>query len=276
MARKFKTADYDAILKQTVSIEECLPPTHLARFIVQSVGQLDLSSIYQEYGSKGGTPIAPEILLGLLLYGYATGVFSSRAIERATYESIPFRFLAGNLHPDHDPIAHFRSRFLAQIGQLFVQVLEQAVTQGGLKVEDLSLDGTKIHADASKSKAVSAKRLTQLQAQLKQEVEQLLALGQQADGKPSGPEVKVDVEAEMALRQSQLNRLAEAQTVIEQRAQERYEQAQAEYEAKVAKPEHYQQQTGRKPRGRAPVPPFSCRRAGPVQFHRPPIAHHEK
>lgn len=254
MARKFKTADYDAMLKQTVSFEECLPPTHLARFIAQSIGQLDLRCIYQEYGSKGGTPIAPEILLGLLLYGYATGVFSSRAIEQATYESIPFRFLAGNLHPDHDTIAHFRSRFLGQIGHLFVQVLEQAVAQGVLKVEDLSLDGTKIHADASKSKAVSAKRLTQLQAQLTQEVEQLLALGQQADGTPR--ELEVDIEAEVALRQSQLDRLAEAQTVIEQRAQERYEQVQVEYEAKVARREHYQQQTGRKPRGRAPVPPL--------------------
>jgi len=247
-------ADYEAMLKQTVSMEECLPPTHLARFIAQSIGQLDLSAIYQEYGPKGGTPIAPEILLGLLVYGYATGVFSSRALERATYESIPFRFLAGNFHPDHDTIAHFRSRFLAQIGPLFVQVLEQAVSQGVLMVEDLSLDGTKIQADASKSKAVSAKRLTQLQTQLKQEVEQLLALGHQADGHPNG--VEVDVEAEIALRQSQLEQLATAQTVLEQRAQERYEQAQAEYEAKVAKRENYQQQTGRKPRGRAPVPPL--------------------
>jgi transposase len=89
MARKFKTVDYEALLKQTVRIEDCLPPTHLARFVVKTIAQLELSSIYNEYGAKGGLAIAPEILLGLLFYGYATGVFSSREIERATVESIP-------------------------------------------------------------------------------------------------------------------------------------------------------------------------------------------
>jgi transposase len=93
--RKFKTVDYEAMLKQTVSIEECLPPKHLARFIVQIISQLDLKSIYGEYGAKGGTAIAPEILLGMLVYGYATGVFSSRGLEKASYESIPFRFRLG-------------------------------------------------------------------------------------------------------------------------------------------------------------------------------------
>jgi transposase len=84
MVRKFKTVDYEAVLKQTVQIEDCLLPTHLARFVVQTIAQLDLSSIYKEYGAKGGMAIAPEVLLGLLFYGYATGVFSSREIERAT------------------------------------------------------------------------------------------------------------------------------------------------------------------------------------------------
>jgi transposase len=143
------------MLRQTVSIEECLPPNHLARFVVQMISQLDLSSIYDEYGAKGGTPIAPEILLGMLVYGYATGIFRSRGLEKASYESIPFRFIAGNLHPDHDTIANFRSRFLEQIKELFVQILEMAIKSDVLKVEDISIDGTKIHADASKSNGVS-------------------------------------------------------------------------------------------------------------------------
>ena len=92
MPRKFKTVDYEATLEQKVSIRECLPPEHLARFIAQVLTQLDLSEIYGAYGRRGGTAIAPEVLLGLLFYGYATGVFSSRKIEQATYESIPFRF----------------------------------------------------------------------------------------------------------------------------------------------------------------------------------------
>jgi len=254
MARQFKTVDYEAMLKQTVSIEECLPPSHLARFVVSVIAQLDLSGIYSAYGAKGGIAIAPEILLGLLVYGYATGVFSGRGIEQASYDSIAFRFMAGNLHPDHDTIAHFRSRFLGEIKELFVQVLELAVGAGVLQVADISVDGTKIHADASKSKAVSHKRLEEIQVQLRLEVEELLRLGQQADGvKACGT---VDVAAEIARRQQQLERLGEAHQELERRAQERYEREQAEYEAKRAEREAYTQQSGRKPRGRVPAPPL--------------------
>jgi transposase len=137
MVRRFKTVDYPAMLKQTVSIEECIPPSHLARFMVAMISQLDLSAIYAAYGAEGGIAIAPEILLSLLFDGYATGVFSSREIERATHESIPFRFIAGNLHPDHDAIAAFRRRFLVEIQALFVQVLEQAVEAKILQIRPL-------------------------------------------------------------------------------------------------------------------------------------------
>ena len=123
MTRTFKTADYEATLDLTIRLREALPPDHLARFIVDVIAVLDLSQFYGYYGSRGGEPYAPEILLGLLVYGYATGVFSSRKIEQATYESIPFRFIAGNLHPDHDTIADFRKTRLAAIKGVFVQVL---------------------------------------------------------------------------------------------------------------------------------------------------------
>src|SRR5256885_12974231 len=105
MSRTFKTVNYEQALDLTVRLGDCLPPDHLARFVVDSVAQLDLSALYGQYGTRGGEPYAPEVLLGLLLYGYATGVFSSRKIERATYEAVPFRFIAGNLHPDHDTLA---------------------------------------------------------------------------------------------------------------------------------------------------------------------------
>src|SRR3712207_1545063 len=123
------------------------------------IAQLDLSAIYSRYGARGGAPYAPEILSGLLVYGYATGVFSSRKIERATDESAPFRFIAGNLHPDHDTLATFRKTVLPDLHDLFVQVLLLAQAMGVLKLGNISIDGTKIHADASKSKAVSYKRL---------------------------------------------------------------------------------------------------------------------
>src|SRR5918911_4500779 len=181
MARTFTTVDYQATLETRVRLGDCLPPNHLARFVVDSVAQLDLSALYAHYGTRGGEPYAPEVLLGLLLYGYATGVFSSRKIERATYEAVPFRFIAGNLHPDHDTLATFRKTFLPELKELFVQVLLLAQAAGVLKLGNISLDGTKIHADAKKSKAVSYKHLLALEAHLRTEVEELFALSEQAN-----------------------------------------------------------------------------------------------
>jgi transposase len=140
---------------------------------------LTLSALYARYGPRGGEPYAPEVLLGLLLYGYSTGVFSSRKIERATYEAIPFRFIAGNLHPYHDTLATFRRTFLPELKDLFVQVLLLAQEAGVFKLGTISLDGSKIHADASKHKAVSYNRLLELEKQLRTEVEELFALGEQ-------------------------------------------------------------------------------------------------
>ncbi len=147
MARKFRTVDYEQSLKQAVTIEECLPPDHLAHFVVAIVALLDLSCIYVQYGLRGGEPYAPEILLGLLFYDHATGVFSSRKIEGATCESIPFRFIAGGWHPDHDTIANFRKTFLPEIAELFVQVLLIAKAAGVLNLGNISLDGSQIHAE---------------------------------------------------------------------------------------------------------------------------------
>jgi len=110
MARTFKTADYAATLEVQVRLGDCLPPEHLARFVVDAVGVLDLSAIHARYGAKGGQP---ALLVGVLFSGYVTGVFSTRKLERATYESIPFRYVAGNLHPDPDTLAHLRRTFLA-------------------------------------------------------------------------------------------------------------------------------------------------------------------
>ena len=253
MSRTFKTADYDATLDVTVRLGDCLPPDHLARFVVDTIAQLDLSAIYARYGSRGGQPYAPEILLGLLFYGYATGTFSSRKIERATYETVPFRFIAANLHPDHDTLATFRKTFLPELKDLFVQVLLLAQLAGVLKLGNISLDGTKIHADASKSKAVSYKHLLALEAQLRAEVEELFALSESLDqgDLPSG----LVVADEVAIRQARLARLAEAKAVLSARAKERDAIEQAEYASKVREREEKAQRTGRTPRGRPPKPP---------------------
>jgi len=255
MTRKFKTADYEATLDLAISVRDALPPNHLARFVVDIVAQLDLSSVYTRYAPVGGEAFAPDILLALLFYGYATGVFSSRRIERATYESLPFRFIAGNWHPDHDTLANFRKTFLAEIQELFVQILLLAQAAQVLKLGNLSLDGSKIHADASKSQAVSYKRLVELEVQLRKEVHELFALGEQADqGDRQLPDGLV-IPDEITLRQERLANLAKAKAVLEARAQERYTAEKAEYEAKVRAREEKARKTKRKPRGPAPRPP---------------------
>jgi len=255
MSRKFKTVNYEETLELKISLREALPPNHLARFVVEIIAQLDLGSIYGQYAPRGGEPFAPEILLGLLFYGYATGVFSSRKIEQATYESIPFRYIAGDLHPDHDTVANFRKTFLAEIQELFVQILLLAEVAGVLQLGNISLDGSKVHADASKSKAVSYKHLVELEAQLRQEVAELFTLGEQADQREIQLPDGLVLQDEIALRKERLAGLAKAKAVLEQRAQERYEAEQAEYEAKLRKRKKKARKTKRGPRGRKPKPP---------------------
>ncbi len=255
MTRKFRTANYDEMLNLSVTLRDALPPNHLARFIVDVISQLDLGAIYGRYAPVGGEAFAPELLLGLLFYGYATGVFSSRKIEKATHENLAFRFVAGGLHPDHDTLANFRKTFLVELQDLFVQILLLAKLAGVLELGNLSLDGSKIHADASKSHAVSYKRLVELEAQLRTEVQALLTLGEQADQGEAVLPSGLVVEDEIAFRQKRLENLAQAKAVLEARAQERYQAEKAEYEAKVRAREEKARKHRRKPRGRAPKPP---------------------
>lgn len=253
MTRKFRTADYEKTLNLQITLRDVLPPDHLARFIVDVIAQLDLQPIYKKYRDQGAPPYAPELLLGLLFYGYASGVFSSRKIERATYEVLPFRFIAGDMHPDHDTIAYFRKQNLAELKDLFVQILLIAQAMGHLQLGNVSLDGSKIHADASKSKAVSYQRLLAIEAYLQAEVDELFALAEAADGGQLPEEMNIPDEIER--RQQQLARLAEAKKVLAERAQARYEAEKVEYVAKLQEREEKAAQKKQKPRGKPPQPP---------------------
>jgi len=255
MRRKFRTADYEKTLDLQITLRDVLPPDHLARFIVVLVSQLDLQPIYKQYSDQGAPPYAPEILLGLLFYGYATGVFSSRKIERATYEVLPFRFIAGDMHPDHDTIANFRKQFLAELRELFVQILLIAQEMGHLQLGNVSLDGSKIHADASKSKAVSHKRLLAIEAHLQAEVDELFTLAEAADGGGGQLPDEMNISDEIERREQQLARLAEAKKVLEARAQARYEAEKADYDAKMQARKEKAAKKKRKPPGRPPKPP---------------------
>lgn len=255
MSRKFKKPEYEATLKASIVLEEALPANHLARFVVDIITQLDLRPLYAGYAEQGGEAIAPEALLGLLFYGYATGVFSSRKLEKATYENLGVRYVVGGLHPDHDTIAHFRKTFLGELQGLFVQILLLAKLSGILKLGNLSLDGSKIHADASKSHAVSYKRLLELETEIQAEVVELFELGERADqGDVQLPE-GFAVQDEIALRQARLLKLTEAKAVLEARAQERYEAEKAEYEVKLRERESKARKRRQRPRGKTPKPP---------------------
>lgn len=244
------------MLEKQIRLGDALGPNHLALFVVEMVEQLDLSALYAGYSASGRSPYAPEMLLGLLLYGYVTGTFSSRKIERMTYEALPYVYIAGGYHPDHDTIAEFRRRFLGQIHELFVQVLLIAQTAGYVQLGRVSVDGSKIRADASKSQAVSYGRLLELQAHYEQEVQELLALAEAADRTPLPAELVVA--DEISLRQQRLTSLAEAKRVLEERNQQRYAAEQAEYAAKLAERQQKVEQSGRKLRGREPEPPTAA------------------
>jgi transposase len=177
----FRTTDRETGFLMPPSIDEWLPQRHLARFVVEVVDGLDLSAMSKSYRGSGSASYHPAVLLGLLVYGCAAGVFSSRKLARATYDSVAFRFIAANDHPDHDTIATFRRRFLKEIEALFVQVLLLAREIGVLKMGTVALDGTKIHANASRHSALSYEHAGKIEAQLKAEVADLLARAEAAD-----------------------------------------------------------------------------------------------
>jgi transposase len=235
------------------SVDEWLPEKHLARFVVEVIDGLDLRVMRGSYRGSGSASYPPSLLLGILVYGYATGVFSSRKLERASYDSVAFRFIAANQHPDHDTIAAFRRRFLQEIEGLFVQVLAVAREMGVLKMGTVALDGTKIHANASRHSALSYEHAGKIEAQLKVEVAELLAKAEAADRAdlPDG----LSIPDELARREERLAKLAEARAKIEARAQERFDREQAEYRAKLAARDAKAAATGRKPRGKSPQPP---------------------
>jgi len=232
------------------SVDEWLPQRHLARFVVEVVDRLDLSELEKAYRGSGSASYHPAMLLALLIYGYATKVFSSRALERASYDSVAFRFIAGNEHPDHDTIAAFRKRFFGHIEGLFVEVLKLARAMGMLKLGTVALDGTKVHANASRHSAFSYGHARKLEKRLKKEVKQLLRLAEQADAAdiPDG----MSIPQELARRELRLAAIAEAKAKIEARVQER---DQAAYEAKLAAREERKKRTGKKPPGPPPQPP---------------------
>jgi len=249
----FRPIDRETGFLLPPSVDEWLPERHLARFVVEVIEGLDLGAMVGSYRGSGSASYHPSLLLGLVVYGYATGVFSSRKLERASYDSVAFRFVAANEHPDHDTIAAFRRRFLKEIEGLFVQVLVLAREMGLLKLGTVGLDGTKIHANASRHSALSYEHASRIEAQLKAEVSDLLAKAEAADQADVADGMSIP--DELARREKRLQKLAEARAKIAARAAERFAREQAEHAAKLAAREAKTKATGKKPGGKPPAPP---------------------
>jgi len=253
MAVEFIPIDRDTPYIFPPCVQDYLPEDHLARFVVDIVDQLDLNHLSAVYTGRGSKPFHPAMLVSLLFYGYATGVFSSRKLEKASYDSIAFRYICANSNPDHDTIASFRKRFLPELSALFVEILVVAEVMGLVKLGSVSLDGTKIKANASKHKALSWDYANRLEVQLQQEVRELLRLAEAAD-QSARPE-DMDIPEELQRREERLVAIARAKEEIKVRAEERFEREQAEYEEKLAKRKARAKETGKKPRGKPPKPP---------------------
>ncbi|MDL2226398.1 IS1182 family transposase [Deltaproteobacteria bacterium OttesenSCG-928-M10] len=249
----FKSIDRDTQFLFPPSVQDWLPEGHLARFVVDIVSQLDLRVLNASYKENGEAAYPPSMLLSLLFYGYATGTFSSRSLERKTYDSIDFRYIAANTHPDHSTISWFRKKFLKELSPLFLQILSIAAESGLLKLGTVSLDGTKMKANASRHKAMSYKYACELEKKLKLEVKRLMKLAESADESdiPDG----MNLPEELKIREARLSKIAEAKAEIERRAAERYEFEKNEYEEKLAEREKKARKKGRKPGGKPPQPP---------------------
>jgi transposase len=260
---------YPDAINQTLmfppSLHDWLPDGHLARFLVDVVSALDLSAIYKSYQEKDGrgqAAYAPEMMVRLLLYGYATGVYSSRKIQTRTFEDVAFRYLSGDQHPDHATIAEFRKRHLDALSGLFTQALLLCSEAGLVKLGHVAIDGTKIKANASKQsprRPMSYKRMKETEARLKQEIDALLAAAEKTDAEEDAQHGKdrhgEELPVELQRRESRLQKISEAKAALEQEAKEKAAQEHAETEQKLAEREEEERRTGKKKRGRKPVAP---------------------
>ena len=227
MAKGYRSYQPDQDLLLPPSLRDWLAEDHLVYFVSDVVDQLDLTKIHAAYGDekRGQPPYDPSLMTKLLVYGYCVGVFSWRRIQKRLQEDVPFRVLAAGNEPDFRTISDFRKNHLEALQGLFEQVLEMALEAGAMKLGRVSLDGTKIKANASKHKAMSYGRMKEKQQQLKEEVKQLLAQAEAADAEEDerhGRNCRGDeLPAELRRRETRLAKIKQAKKVLEQRAREK-------------------------------------------------------
>jgi len=252
MPARLVNVDRNTPMLLPCDLREWLPDDHIVHFILDAVEQISTAYFHVNERGTGSPQYPPAMMLALLIYCYATGRSGSRTIEKATYSDVAVRYICANEHPDHDSICEFRRQNKAAIEAAFVKVLQLAGELKLLSVGTISIDGTKVLANASKHAAVSYARAGEMIEQLQLEVKELLDKAEAADAQEKS--AGLDLPAELARREKRLEALKEARRVIEQRAQESAAAKQSEYEAKVAQ-RQAQRDSGKKPKGKDPQPP---------------------
>jgi transposase len=248
MSHRFKNVDRQTPMLLPPDLRDWVDEDDLVHFVIEAVEGLPLKNFAVNDKGCGDEQYPPHMLLALLVYCYANGVFSSRRIERATYRDVAVRYLSCDLHPDHDTICAFRRNNFEAIAAAFVQVLELAQELKLLQVGTVSLDGTHIKANAAKDQNITYERAQQLQVKLEQDVKELLHKAEAADRQGQDSQ---KLPAEIARRERLLEKMKEARTRLEARAQGRAASEEAEYRRKVAERE---QRPGEK-KGRQLKPP---------------------
>ncbi len=252
MSVRFVNLDRQTPMLLPCDLRDWVPADHIVHFILDAVEELPLSHFHVNHRGTGSEQYPPAMMLALLIYCYATGRFGSRTIEAATFSDVAVRLLCANTHPDHDSICAFRTANAAAFRAAFVSVLQLAQHLRLTQVGTVSVDGTKIQANASKHAAVSCQRAGEMIAQLELEVAQLIERAQQAQARET--QEPLDIPAEWVRREKRVAALQEARQVIEERAREMAAAQQPQYEAKVAARKQ-QRDEGKKPRGKDPTPP---------------------
>lgn len=237
MSKAYRPYEPDQRLLLPPNLDEWLPEDHMARFVRDVVGELDLGEItrFYEREDRGFPPYHPRMMTQVLLYGYVVGVPSSRKIERKLHEDVAFRFLAAGNQPDFRTIAAFRQRHLGPLSKLFVQVLRLCQEAGLVKLGHVSLDSTKVKANASKHKAMSYERMVKSEAQLEKEIRELLQNAQETDeaeDRQYGKDKRGDeLPEELARRVSRLDKIREAKAALEAKAKAQTDQKREERKA---------------------------------------------
>jgi transposase len=234
-------------------LRDWVPERHIVHLILEAIERLDLRCFQVNWRGSGSEQYPPGMLLALLVYCYATGRFRSRGIEEATYTDVAVRYICGNTHPDHDTICSFRRKNGELFKEMFVKALAMAAELGALKkVGSISVDGSKIHANASKHAAVSYKRAGEMIEHLQMEVEALTRKAEEADSTPLDDGLSIP--EEIGRREERIAKLEKAKAIIEERFEEVRKQKQADYERKM-KAREEKKRSGKKPGGRPPRPP---------------------